>query len=158
MQAAVAGQDGDVILTGPDTPRTVWGHRTVKPEEVPSFETLPGYMFWTVRGCSLKTVFENHAHIDLVDLDVQGVEYDILSPAFETLNAKVGAVHIGTHSKTVETSLTKIFRKHRWHSAFSYPSHSEVNTLFGRVTFVDGVQTWVNPARPDLAAAFSEGS
>jgi FkbM family methyltransferase len=155
VQCAVAGADGDAILTGPDTPRTVWGHRTVRPDEVASFETLPGYMFWTVRGCSLKTVFAGHERIDLIDLDVQGVEYDILASAFETLNAKVGAVHIGTHSKTVEKSLTKVFRRNRWYNACSYPSHSEVNTLFGHVTFVDGVQTWVNPARPDLIAGFS---
>ena len=150
VQAAVADRDGEVILTGPDTPLTVWGHRTVRPDEVPAWETLPGYMFWTVPGRSLQTLFAAHDYIDLVDLDVQGVEYDILAPAFDTLNAKVGIVHIGTHSREVEKSLTKAFRANRWRNAFSYPSHSDTNTMFGRVTFTDGVQTWVNPRHPEL--------
>lgn len=150
FQAAVADHDGDVILTGPDAPRTVWGHRTVRPEEVPSWESLPGYMFWTVRGCSVQTVFANHDQIDLVDIDIQGVEYDILAPSFDTLNSKVSVVHIGTHSRDVEKSLTKVFRANGWRNVFSYPSHSEAETMFGRVNFTDGVQTWVNPKRADL--------
>ncbi len=150
VQAAVAGHDGDVILTGPDAPRTVWGHRTVRPEEVKAWETLPGYLFWTVRGCSLQTVFANHEHIDLVDLDIQGVEYDVLAPSFETLNSKAGVVHIGTHSRAVEKLLTKAFRANGWRNVFSYPSHSDADTMFGRVTFTDGVQTWVNPMRAEL--------
>jgi FkbM family methyltransferase len=154
VQAAVADRDGDVILTGPDTPHTVWGHRTVRSEELPAWQSLPGYTFRTVRGCSLKTLFASHASIDLIDIDVQGVEYDILAPAFDTLNAKVGVVHIGTHSRQVEKSLTRVFRRNRWHSVFSYPCHSEVETRFGRVEFVDGVQTWVNPKRSDLLTAF----
>jgi FkbM family methyltransferase len=154
VRAAVAAADGDVILTGPDAPRTVWGHRTVRPDEVPAFATLPDYKFWTVPDGSLRTLFDRHEQIDLVDIDVQGVEYDILAPAFETLNRKVAVVHIGTHSTEVEKSLLKVFRKNRWHSVFSFPSHSDVTTPFGRVAFCDGVQTWVNPARRDLVAAF----
>jgi FkbM family methyltransferase len=153
LQAAVAARDGDVILTGPDSPRTVWGHRTVRPEEVPAWAGLPGYMFWTVRGCSLETVFANHDHIDLVDLDIQGVEYDVLAPSFHTLNSKVDVVHVGTHSRDVEKALKHAFRAEGWHNVFSYPSHTEADTVFGRVTFTDGVQTWVNPKRADLLPA-----
>ena len=156
VQAAVADRDGDVILTGPDTPLTVWGHRTVRPEEMPAWESLPGYKFWTVPGCSLGTLFGGHDYIDLVDIDIQGVEYDVLAPAFDTLNAKVGVVHVGTHSHEVERSLTRAFRANRWHNVFSYPAHDLTDTIFGPVSFTDGVQTWINPKRSDLLAVFRD--
>jgi FkbM family methyltransferase len=150
VSAAAADRDGDVVLTGPDTPLTVWGHRTVRPEEMPAWQSLPGYKFWTVPGCSLQTLFNGHDYIDLVDLDIQGVEYDVIAPAFDALNAKVGVVHIGTHSREVEESLTRVFRANHWHNVFSYPSHSRADTIFGPVSFTDGVQTWINPQRRDL--------
>src|SRR5437899_12697137 len=100
----------------------------------------------------MKTVCANHAYIDLIDIDVQAAEYDCLAPAFDTLNWRVGVVHIGTHARTIEKSLKTIFRANGWLNAFAYPCHGNANTPFGRVKFVDGVQTWVNPDRPDLLA------
>jgi hypothetical protein len=149
---AVTDHDRDsVMLTGPDPPETVWGHRTIRPEELPAWESLPGYTIRLVPGYSLKTLFANCDHIDLVDVDVQGTEFDIVSSSFETLNAKVGVVHIGTHPPpSVEKRLTKAFRAHGWVNAYSFPCHNDAETPFGRVTFVDGVQTWVNPARSDV--------
>jgi FkbM family methyltransferase len=153
LQGAAADVDGEVILTGPDAPRTVWGHRTVRPEDLASWQSLPDYAFWRVPGYSLNTIFANHQHIDLVDIDIQGVEYDVLAPAFATLNAKVSVVHVGTHSRAVEKALNQVFRRNRWRNAFSFSCHRESRTPFGRATFVDGVQTWVNPERMDLLAA-----
>jgi hypothetical protein len=88
-----------------------------------------------------------------VDIDVQGAEYDILAGSFEAVSWKIGVVHIGTHSAEVEQSLKKLFAGLGWVNAFAYPSHSTVQTRFGAVAFVDGVQTWVNPDRPDLLEA-----
>ena len=153
LQGAAADADGEVILTGPDAPRTVWGHRTVRPEDLASWQSLPDYVFWRVPGYSLDTIFANHQHIDLVDIDIQGVEYDILAPAFDTLNAKVSVVHVGTHSRAIEKALNTVFRRNRWHNAYSFACHRESRTPFGRASFVDGVQTWVNPKRMDLLAA-----
>jgi FkbM family methyltransferase len=148
---AAADRDGeDVLLAGPDPPEKVWGHRTVRPDELPSWEGLPGYKISTVPGYSLDAILAPCPYVDLVDIDIQGVEHDILVPAFDTLNSKVGAVHIGTHSKSIDASLKALFGRHRWLNACAYPSHSERNTGFGRVTFVDGAQTWVNPTRRDL--------
>jgi len=155
---AVTDHDRDsVMLTGPDPPETVWGHRTIRPEELPAWESLPGYKIRLVPGYSLKTLFAKHEYVDLVDMDVQGTEFDIMSSSFDTLNAKVGVVHIGTHPpSSVEKSLTKAFRAHGWVNAYSFPCHKDADTPFGRVTFVDGVQTWVNPARADVLALLRE--
>jgi FkbM family methyltransferase len=151
LYGAAANRDADeVLLTGPDPPEKVWGHRTVRPDELPSWESLPGYKVTFVPGYSLRTILEPCRSVDLVDMDIQGVEYDVLAPAFETLNSKVGAVHIGTHSKSIDTSLKTLFARHGWLNACAYPSHSVTNTRYGRVTFVDGAQTWVNPSHRDL--------
>ena len=107
-------------------------------------------MFWTVPGCSLQTLFASHEHIDLVNLDVQGVEYRHPGPRLRHIEFEGGIVHIGTHSREVEKSLTKAFRANQWRNVFSYPCHSDTNTMFSRVTVTDGVQTWVNPRRPNL--------
>ena len=153
---AVADRDRDaVLLTGPDPPEKVWGHRTVRAEELQSWIGLPGYKLRTVPGLSLETVLANCERVDLVDVDVQGVEHEILEPAFATLNAKVSIVHVGTHSDVAEASLRRAFQRHGWHNAFSYPSHTEMNTPFGPVRFTDGVETWVHPARPDLLEALT---
>jgi FkbM family methyltransferase len=154
---AAADRDGDILLSGPDPPEKVWGHRIVRPHELPSWESLPGYKITTVPGFKLATILAAAEHVDLMDVDIQGVEHDIITPAIEMLNAKVGAVHIGTHSTEAEKSLRKAFRKNGWLNAFSHPHHSEVNTDFGRVYFTDGVQTWVNPKRPELYAAMVDG-
>jgi hypothetical protein len=88
--------------------------------------------------------------VDLVDLDIQGVESEVLAPSFDVLTAKVGIVHVGTHSASIDRELWIAFKRHGWLNAFAYPSNSQTSTRFGRVTFVDGVQTWVNPVRGDL--------
>ena len=153
LQAAVAGADGEVFLVGNDALRDVYAHQIIRPDEVLKWQIIPEYVIRSVPAYSLETVCSTHPFIDLVDIDVQGVEYDILAGSFEAVSWKIGVVHIGTHSKEVEQSLTKLFGALGWLNAFAYPGRSTVQTRFGAVTFLDGVQTWVNPDRPDLLAA-----
>jgi FkbM family methyltransferase len=144
-----------VLLTGPDPPEKVWGHRTIRADELPNWVSLPGYKLRNVTGFSLETVLARCDRVDLVDIDIQGVEHEILAPAFDTLNAKVSVVHVGTHSTHAEESLRRAFQRHGWHNAFSFPCHSTANTPFGPVSFTDGVETWVHPTRTDLLTALT---
>jgi FkbM family methyltransferase len=153
LQAAAAARDGEVLLAGNDELRDVYGHKIIRSDEVFAWQIVPGYVIHSVPAYSFQTICATHQFIDLVDIDVQGAEYDILAGSFEAVSWKIGVVHIGTHSKEVEKSLKKLFGAMGWLSAFAYPGHSTVQTSFGAVTFVDGVQTWVNPDRPDLLAA-----
>jgi FkbM family methyltransferase len=154
---AVADRDRDaVLLTGPDPPEQVWGHRTIRPDQLASWVSLPGYKLRAVPGFSIETVLSRCEYVDLVDIDVQGVEHEILEPAFETLDMKVGIVHVGTHSTEAEQRLRAAFTRRGWHNAFSFPSHREVTTPFGAVAFTDGVETWVHPERRDLLDALTE--
>jgi FkbM family methyltransferase len=155
LQAAVAGRDGEVLLAGNDASRDVYDHKMIRPDQVFEWQIVPGNVIRSVPAYSFATVCATHQAIDLVDIDVQGAEYDVLAGSFATVEWKIGVVHIGTHTRKVEKSLKKLFRANGWLNAFSYPCHSTVKTPFGRVTFVDGVQTWVNPDRRDLLSALA---
>jgi FkbM family methyltransferase len=157
LQAAVAARDGEVLLAGNDELRDVYGHAIIRADEVFRWQIVPGFVIRSVPAYSFRTVCAPHAFIDLVDIDVQGAEYDILAASFEEVSWKIGVVHIGTHSREVEKSLIALFRGLGWRNAFAFPSHSTAPTPFGTVTFVDGVQTWVNPDRPDLLHALVNG-
>jgi FkbM family methyltransferase len=157
LRAAVADRNGEILLAGNDELRDTYGHKTIRADEVPIYQRIDGYVVRPVPAYDLGTVCATHKHLDLIDIDVQGAEYDILAGAFDTLNWKVGIVQIGTHSREIEKSLRRRFRAEGWLNAYSYPCNSTVTTRFGRITFVDGAQTWVNPDRPDLLAALVDG-
>jgi len=157
LQAAVAAADGEVFLAGNEDRREVYSHQMIRAHEVLEWQNLPGYVIRSVPAYSLQTICAPHPFIDVMDIDVQGAEYEILAGSFKAVSFKVGVVHIGTHSEDIEKSLRPLFGEMGWLKAFDYPCHRIVDTRFGTVAFVDGVQTWVNPDRPDLLAALIEG-
>ena len=157
LWAAVAASDGEVLLAGNQQRREIYSHQIIQSDEEFEWRNIPGNVIRPVPAYSFQTVCAPHPFIDLVDIDVQGAEYDVLAGSFDAVSWKIGIVHIGTHSRELERSLTRLFRDLGWLNAFTYPSHSTVETGFGTVTFVDGVQTWVNPERPDLMTALVSG-
>ena len=60
-------------------------------------------------------------------------------------NSKVKRVQIGTHSRSIEQGLRDLFWRDGWLKLDDYASDSTEQTPWGEITFVDGVQTWVNP-------------
>jgi FkbM family methyltransferase len=86
--------------------------------------------------------------VHLVDLDVQGAEADVLEAGADELE-RVRCVHIGTHSGELEQRLRTLFTGLGWRCRTDYPClQTTAETWWGArdVTFVDGVQTWLNPA------------
>jgi FkbM family methyltransferase len=94
---------------------------------------------------TLEELIEPYKFVDLIDLDVQGLELDILSNAIDTLNARVRRVHIGTHSAALESGLRAVFTEHAWENLNDYPRGGITATPYGDIAFGDGVQTWRNP-------------
>ena len=97
---------------------------------------------------TLAELLTPYPKVDLIDVDVQGSEVDVLAPAIEALNERVGRIHIGTHSAEIETALRDLFSTAGWKNLNDYPCQSHVPTPYGEITFGDGVQTWLNPATP----------
>jgi FkbM family methyltransferase len=83
--------------------------------------------------------------IDLVDLDVQGEEFEVINGSLEEVNKKVKRLHIGTHNKQVEDLLYELLSKNGWQCINNYTFAQENDTPYGKISFVDGVQTWINP-------------
>ncbi len=83
--------------------------------------------------------------VDLIDMDVQGAEYEVLEAAQARLRDKVRRIHIGTHSAEIEANLFRLFSQLDWRNTVNYPCGQTSDTPYGRITFGDGVQTWINP-------------
>lgn len=94
---------------------------------------------------SLSALLSGVDHVDLLDLDIQGAELAVLESAIDILNTKVRRIHIGTHSRDIESGLRILFEKHGWDKVFDYPTNSLSDTPYGKFEFHDGVQSWVNP-------------
>ena len=99
-----------------------------------------------VRAVTLSQILAKYQVVDLIDLDVQGAELEVLSPAIDPLTKQVKRVHIGTHSAEIEAGLRKLFSLHGWENVNDYRCLSVNQTPYGEIKFGDGVQTWVNPA------------
>lgn len=84
--------------------------------------------------------------VDLLDLDVQGMEADIVSSSIDLIAQRVKRIHIGTHSHEIEGTLRRLMTAVGWKPRFDYPCASANHpTPAGPVDFGDGVQDWVNP-------------
>ena len=99
-----------------------------------------------VEVITLEQVFESipNLTIDLIDSDLQGEDWAVLSHNPNLLK-RVKRVHIGTDSEIEEKRLRKLFNELGWEKILDYPGRGERTTYVGNVSFVDGVQTWINP-------------
>src|SRR6185369_6694892 len=94
---------------------------------------------------SLQTILSSCEIVDLIDMDVQGAEYQVVAVSIKEISAKVKRIHIGTHEKTIEDNLRLLFKSMGWVNIYDYSVGSSTQTKFGPVTFGDGVQSWRNP-------------
>jgi hypothetical protein len=93
----------------------------------------------------LRSLLDRLLVVDLIDLDVQGAEFEVLEAAAEALDRRVKRIHIGTHGRNIEAALRSLFGRPGWKCRNLFPCHSSVATDWGLISFQDGVQTWLNP-------------
>lgn len=93
-------------------------------------------------------ILKDYAFIDIVDLDIQGVENDVITECIEHLNNKVRRLHIGTHSREIEIELRKLLHSNGWILLRDLKSNGNTLTSYGNVHCVDGVQSWFNSRFP----------
>ena len=84
---------------------------------------------------SLPTLLAPLPYVDFIHCDIQGAENEVLPPALDVLDGKVGRVIVGTHSTEIHESLRDSFRSHGWLLEFEH-LHTAV---------ADGTQVWLNP-------------
>jgi FkbM family methyltransferase len=98
---------------------------------------VPAFTLWDLIG--------DEPRIDLLDLDVQGIEDRVLESAAPLIDERVRRVHIGTHTRDIEAALRRIFTRLGWISRVDYECNATAETPYGAISFVDGVQSWLNP-------------
>jgi len=98
-----------------------------------------------VKMISLTSILAPVDRVDLIDCDIQGAELEVVTTAAQAVDNKVSRFHIGTHTPEVEEGLRQLFRDLGWRKLHDYSTGKENETPFGTITFVDGVQSWLNP-------------
>ena len=117
--------------------RSVLGRPPIVPQTGQSIVWVP--------CTTLKDLVADYPRVDLVDLDIQGLEFEVLAAASDLLDSRVRRIHIGTHSAEVEHGLRALFTGLGWEKRNDYPCQARSETPYGEILFGDGVQTWVNP-------------
>lgn len=143
INKAVSSHDGEVWFTVGD-PVKHYGQAIVDSDfyYCPDFPTQRAERMPCV---SLKTVLSGYDLVDIIDIDIQGAEFEVLYSAREEICKKVKRIHIGTHSKDIEQNLRCMFNEIRWVNNYDYSLDTESETEYGLTHFYDGVQSWINP-------------
>lgn len=98
-----------------------------------------------IQAISLQTLLLPLNFIDLIDLDIQGVELEVLAAATTPLDQKVKRVHVETHSAQVHVGIHELFRTLGWRLHFLFQGASADKTPWGLIDFQGGTQSWLNP-------------
>lgn len=97
-----------------------------------------------MRAVTLESLLEPLDLVDILDMDIQGVEAEVLESDPLGLARKVRMVHVATHSGENERRLRELFRRLDWELLNDYECGSTAETPWGTIDFQDGVQTWLN--------------
>jgi FkbM family methyltransferase len=117
-------------------------------EGSPLLENNRGWQGIEVQVDTASSVLRNYGFVDLIDMDLQGAEADVVDECIDQLNDQVRRLHIGTHGLEIEERLRKTLSSNDWIKLRDLKVAAENDTPFGRVTCVDGVQSWFNPRFP----------
>ncbi|PYT23887.1 MAG: hypothetical protein DMG57_30515 [Acidobacteria bacterium] len=160
IQAAMTGELGEVLfyvgMPGlvENAPTEWYGQSIIKDHERPGLPDSRGAQFvehqsgWRsirVRALPFSAVLADLDRVDLVDMDVQGEEYNVVAAAIRDITAKVRRLHIGTHGHDIEGELRRLLLAFKWKCVTDYPCSTVSSTPWGSISFDDGVQSWINP-------------
>jgi FkbM family methyltransferase len=98
-----------------------------------------------VRQITLTDVLDEFTSVDIIHMDIQGAEADAIEESITLCTQKVRRLNIGTHDHDIEARLRLILNNARWICLRDYPCEQINQTDFGPMSFVDGLQTWINP-------------
>lgn len=97
---------------------------------------------------SLSRIIQRHEWVDLLHIDLQGVETALISSALNDLNDKVCRLFVGTHSRLIEGELLALLFREGWLLEREEPCLFRTGAGGASIeglTIRDGGQLWVNP-------------
>ena len=110
--------------------------------------TLKGGAIIEVDCVTIDEVIAPYEIVDLIDLDVQGAEYDAIVSSL-TIDERVKRLYVETHSTAIEASLRDHLLCRGWEPEVDHPLRSTVSTDYGDITYHGGgAQVWRNPRLP----------
>jgi FkbM family methyltransferase len=122
--------------------REWYGQEIAKPG---SGSVWPDVAEISVPAIQLSDILESEKMVDLIDMDIQGIEGEIIETSLAALSAKVRRLHIGTHAQAVEDQIFATLRSAGWLCCHAFRSGMLADTEYGQIQFGDGVQSWLNP-------------
>lgn len=137
--AAVAAQTGEAWFETGEA-LSWWGQSVIDDPDAyvgqsKNLRRVPAY--------SLTSILEPLDHVDLLHMDVQGVELEVLTAAFAEVERCVSRIIIGTHGHDIEDGLRALFRG--WTPVYDFKFEATNATEYGDCLFGDGLQVWRNP-------------
>ena len=143
IQAAVSDTPEECgFLTG--RPAEWYGQRIAEPGEDGITDAL-GYPAVRITQCvTLAELLKLVTSVDLIDMDIQGMEYRVIAAGIDDLNSKVKRLHIATHSHELSGALQSLLCSNGWETRWNFAPGATEQTAFGLIEFQDGVQGWIN--------------
>ena len=109
-QTQTAGTASHLIgkLTAPwcEIPETYCGRTLVK--------NSAGWGGVVVDVITLEEILRAHRVVDLIDMDIQGMEASIIKTEANFLASKVKRIHVATHSNAIEASIRETMKSLAW--------------------------------------------
>ncbi len=146
VEAAVNTFDGEIKFYA-GNPIDWYGQRIFFANDPPisQADLNRGVHLIPVKCMTLSSLLKDKCVIDLIDIDVQGLELEVIQSAKKEISSQVKKIHIGTHSHELEEGLRNFFHELGWISTCDHGCQGKHKTEYGEINFVDGVQGWVNP-------------
>ena len=85
-----------------------------------------------VPSITLAALLNGLPPVDLIHMDVQGVEYEVLKDAGPLLAAGVRRMAIATHTPEAEAGLRRLFRDLGWRNVFDFPRGGRAGNTLGK--------------------------
>jgi FkbM family methyltransferase len=98
-----------------------------------------------IEAITLSSILDKLDYVDLLDMDIQGAEFEVIASSIQQMTSKVKRAHIGTHGQDIEVGLRNIFKEFGWVNTYDFPKGQVNDTPYGSISFQDGVQSWRNP-------------
>lgn len=143
IHGVAAARDGEAEFPEIADPGAEYGASVAAPN--PLRYDAPSKSVANIRAYSLATLCEPYSVVDLLHIDVQGVEYDLIASSLGVLGAKVRRLVIGTHGRDIEHQLLADLSASGWMlEADEACRFQQVGKAV--VLGIDGCQAWRNPA------------
>lgn len=144
FHAPVTGERQDVAFTIGHSKE--WYGQAVLSSREAGFGDWPNARVEMRRSIVLEDIIGDVPVVDLLDLDIQGMEAEVVTSSIDLIGRRVKRLHIGTHSREIEDTLRRLMTVAGWCPRFDYPcATSNHPTPAGPINFEDGLQSWINP-------------